>query len=471
MHGVRVTLLVLMAFTSFSVMGQDQNNVVTLSQCIDEALQNGPDTRLSAASLAASQAAYAATVAQNSFGLDGTGSASRKQPFVNTVPRGVGGESPYVTTGPVLVGTDEAQAGVSLSGPSTSVSLAAGYSLQEQNPLVHSTSMSVTANQTIWDGYVGGLARALVQQAGLTFQQAQVTDGDTRKTIAYNVKQAYYTMLAQQRQINVLHDTLSQRQGELKRVQALMANQDATQIDLKQAEVNQLTAEISLTNAERTLEIDRENLSALVGWQIEKTYTVSEVEDQPVPSLDVNAAVQTALSRRADLKQLQLKRAAGDISLAQKKAQSSPVVKATGGLSWTRDWTDSTDLADWNAGLQVSVPILDAGLTQQQVRQAALQNESFDIQIQQTTASIATGVKNAIFNLQNLLAQADLAAKSLELAQSQYDLAKAQFDTGAISTLDLLTASVTLTGAQVSLAKARSDAQLGVLALQNAMGN
>jgi outer membrane protein TolC len=40
-----------------------------------------------------------------------------------------------------------------------------------------------------------------------------------------------------------------------------------------------------------------------------------------------------------------------------------------------------------------------------------------------------------------------------------------------ISTLDLLTASVTLTTAQVNLAKSRSDVQLGVLALQNAMGD
>ncbi len=125
---------------------------------------------------------------------------------------------------------------------------------------------------------------------------------------------------------------------------------------------------------------------------------------------------------------------------------------------------------DWSASLEVSVPILDSGSTSSQVRQARLAIESVQIQEQQKASSIATDVKNAIYNLQNLLAAAELANQSLDLAKDQYELAETQHASGVITTLDLLTASVTLTTAQVNQAKSRSDAQLGVLALQNAMG-
>ena len=64
----------------------------------------------------------------------------------------------------------------------------------------------------------------------------------------------------------------------------------------------------------------------------------------------------------------------------------------------------------------------------------------------------------------------ELARQNLELAQDQYDLTELEFGTGVTSNLDVLAASVTLTTAKAGLAAARSAAQLGVLALQNAMG-
>ena len=87
-----------------------------------------------------------------------------------------------------------------------------------------------------------------------------------------------------------------------------------------------------------------------------------------------------------------------------------------------------------------------------------------------STSQIATNVKSAVFSLRDLLARVDLARQSLDLAQVQYDLAAAQYANGVISHLDVLTASVTLTTAQVNSTAAQSSAQLGVLALQNAMG-
>ncbi len=121
--------------------------------------------------------------------------------------------------------------------------------------------------------------------------------------------------------------------------------------------------------------------------------------------------------------------------------------------------------------MSVKAPVIDPGSIRGLVEQASFQNEKLRVQQDQLVATIKTSVKSAAYALRDLQARADLAAQSLDLAQSQYDLTKLQFDSGVSSNLDVLTASVALTTAQVNLAAARSAAQLGVLALQNAMGN
>jgi multidrug efflux system outer membrane protein len=299
-----------------------------------------------------------------------------------------------------------------------------------------------------------------------------VTAESDRKSEISSVKQAYYTVLADQRQLDILRQTLSQRQTEQERTQTLFSRHDATLIDQQQADINLTTAELDLDQGGNTLEVDRDKLSDLIGWPAGKVYTVAEVEDLEVPSLEVAEAVQKALQQRADLSQLQLSRSSGDITLALRRSQFAPTIAATGGLSWRQDWSSYPfqALANWNAGLQVNVPLLDAGYSEQQVREAELQNRAYDIQAGQLAASIATDVKSALFNLRNLLARVKLAESSLRLSEANYELYLTQFEQGVSTNLDLLTASVGLTTARVNLAKARSDAQLGILTLQTAMG-
>ena len=459
--GVIVAVLFAVSFP-LSVSAEDQVGTVTLAQLIDEAMKNGPEVRLENASMAISRAAYDQSMAQNGLSLAGSAGASRRDPFLDA-----GGPSEERDP------SDSITAGLALTGPfSTKLDLSAGYTLTEASPSAgHSTSLSLSASGSIWDGYPGGRGLAAVQQAGLTFSSNELDHAARLKTILYNLKQSCYTMLSQQRQLVVLQNTLEKRKSELARVQIMFDNHDATKIDLKQAQLNAASAELDLGSARNDLSTAREKLSALVGRPADAVYTLAETEDLPIPAMDVETAVKTAFEARTDLAKLGLSRAKGEISLALQKAQYSPTVSASGGLSWNRNWNADSDQASWNAGLQVRIPIIDSGQIGSQVRQAGLQNESTDIQIAQLAASISTDVKNALGNLEELRVKADLAQRSLELAGDKYELAKAKFDANSISMLDLLTAAVDLSGAEANLAKAKSDVQLGVLALQNAIGN
>jgi outer membrane protein len=438
-------------------------SVVTMEQCVAQAMASGPDMKLSAANLALAQAKYATTAATNAFGL--AGSVEAKHQGAPTNPR-------FATVGSTTIGTDSAQGGLTLNAPlSTSIGLGLGHTIGETSTPAQETAFSFNGSTTLWDGYQGGSDLANVREAALGLQVTQSTESARQKNVIYSVKQAYYTLLGQQQQLDILRQTLTQREQEMKRTQALLEAQSASQIDLKQAQVNQKQAELDLSKAQRGVEVAREQLSALVGWPLDREYSVAEVADLPAPALEVNQAVTAALAQRDDLKQLGLNLASGEIALALVKGQSTPTVKATGSVTWSYDWAANNLVSPtWSAGLSVAAPIVDAGSNAALVQQAAQSNAALRVQQAQLAASIATNVKNALYGLTDLTARVELAKQSLDLAQAQYDLTRLQFDTGVSSNLDVLTASVAFTAAQVALAAARNSAQLAALALQNAMG-
>ncbi len=436
--------------------------VVTLAQCVEQSLSTGPDMRISKANLAVARAQYADSASANGVGLSGSFGYNRA-PFTTT----------YSQTGQAnQITRNTFQGGLTLSAPfSSSVDLSGTQSLTEASGLKQATDLSLTASATVWDGYPGGQALASSRIASYTLQGTQSAENANQKTIISNVKQTYYTLLGQQRQIAVLQETLAQRQEELKKTRTLYDAQNASQIDLKQAQVNQLTAELDLRKARGLLEVDREQLSALVGWPLDRQYEAADVGDLPVPDLDVPAAIRSALASREDFRQIQLNLQSNDVSLALKRGQAQPTVSVNTGVGWSQDWSADTNKATWQAGVSVKSPIIDAGSLDAQIREASQQREKLRIQQEQLVNTIATSVKNAVYSLQDLLARVDLAGQSLDLAQNQYDLARLQRDSGVSSNLDFLSASVALTTAKANLAAARSDAQLGIIALQSAMGN
>jgi outer membrane protein len=436
---------------------------ITLTQFVEQALAAGPDITLANATLGMAQAAYTTAAAANKLGLSADLSASQQSPVVDTTPLALGLRA---------AGAGSATAGVTLRGPlGLSVGLSATQSVTEDPSLAQSTRVSMSGSANLWDGYAGGSALANARQAALVFQGAQLTQDSKKKSTVYSVKQSYYTLLAQQRQLRILQSTLAQRQEEMKKTQALFDAQSANQIDLQQARVNQRQAELDLLKAQDDLEVSREKLSALVGWPLDKEYVVAEVEDLPVPDVQLADAVKVALAQRADMKQLQLVQGQQQIALDLARGQTTPTVKVNTGLDLSHYWTGSYDALTVSAGLTVSAPVIDGGAGAAQVRQAELNAQSNSISQAQLAATIATDVRSALASLRDLVARADLAQASLDLAQSQYDLTKVQFDSGVKANLDVLTASVALTTAEVNLAKARADAQLGVLALQDALGN
>jgi len=458
------TLVILMTAAIAAGAQTGGGGTVTLSQAVDLALREGPDVRQAALTLESARTSFSQARASNEgVTLSGTGSANRLAYAFNTYD--------YNTTYNTKPDdTDTVTGGLSFTAPTTEVSLSATHKLAESDTLGQTTSVTLSATQDLWDGLWGGRGKASVDQAGLTLQVKELDFLAAQRSVAYRVKQAYYTLLGAQRTAKIKEETLAQRQEEMKKTQALFDADKASGIDVKQARINLASAQIDLRSSGADVRSSRAKLSALVGWPIGKEYAVADVEDPSAPSMEGGEALKTALADRIDLKQVMLNRRSGDISYALKKAELSPQLKGTGGSTYSRNWEREKNYLTWSVGVSLNVPIYDSGLLDAQLKAVEAQNGILAAQEEALRQSIAASVQDDLDNVGNLTDLADLAAQNVDLAQAQYELAQAQFEVGVISNLDLLSASVDLATARVNLAKAKNNLQLGILQLANTMG-
>jgi outer membrane protein TolC len=358
-----------------------------------------------------------------------------------------------------------------LSGPATSLGLTAQHSIEEGALGDQVSSASLTGSQTVYDGYPGGRSTAAVQQADETYRAAQVTYDSALKSVAYQVKQAYYTLLGDQNTVLVRDAAVAQAQETLAQMQGLLTAQRATKLDVLQAQVTLTQAQLDLRTAQNTVEVDRKTLSATVGWPIEKEYAVADRPVPDMPALQPQDAVATAYKNRPELRTLELNIAAANVALALQKSQGSAVMSVTGSVGIGQDWTANVNAGVFTAGVSIALPpILDGGLQGAAVQQAADQVGSYQVQQDQQKQSIAIAVQNAIFGVRDARDRLDLAGQNVQQAQGVYDLQKAKRAVGLETTLDVLTAFSTLVTAQVGLQQAKSTYLLAVLSLNNVMG-
>ena len=470
LHMRRRTLLAVLSLLAAAVLplaaalplAADGRETVSLAQVLEAALGQGPDIRQSELQRGISSLQYDQAKAREGLSLKGSAGANRADVLADSRS-----ETPW---NPRTQPSDTAQAGLDLAFPLTTLSVGATHKIAETDPLAQSTSLSLSINRTIWDGYPGGQARASVQQAEIAMQSRTLASESDRRDIALKVSQIYYAVLSAQRTLGLRRDAVGQREQELKKTQALYEAGTAAAVELKQAEINLGTARLDLESAGSSLRAARVKLSNLAGWPADRDYDAAEAEDPAVSTLDVAALLQTALSRRADLKQAALTVQTGEISLALKKAQSSPTISVSGGASLTHAWEAKTDLGTWSLGLQGSLPIVDSGLAAAQAAEAAKQNEISRLQQESLAASIVASVDEAAASVRDLQGRVEIARSSLQVAEMKSELAALQFQQGTGTQLDVLAASVNLSSARASLEKARSDAQMAVLQLQNAIG-
>jgi outer membrane protein TolC len=440
---------------------------LSLAQCVDAALSQGADNKIMQRNLDIAREQHRLTVSQTSFTLSGSLGESATYGF---------GQTALLSGNSLASGFYQVpQAGLAFATPLTSIGLNA-------NPYLASNALSsvylpgpmgslgISVSQTIWNGYPGGTARATVDKSLLTLRGRELATASGKLSLTSAVTQAYFVALGAQRNLAVRKEILDQQKGLLSQINAIHDLRQATDIDLRSAQINAQSAEIDVQSSENDLRIARIRLAQLMGWSRDREFAVAEEADPQIPVATIDEAVADALKRRTDLQQIDLNRQSAAIDRALINGQRTPSVSVRGGVTMFVGWDQLATAGQGSLGVSIAMPILDSGATEHQLGANSLQNEVINTQEGQLRAGIATDVEEAFDLMQIQLQRLQVAKLNAEKFDILFTLKKTEAQYGTATNQDLLTASVDAANARSAVTAAQRNAQLAVLQLRNAMG-
>jgi len=456
-----------------------QTKVITLQQAVDAALANGPDMKIVRGGLDVAAAQYALAATKGVFSLSATGGYSAID-GIGSLYNNTALLSQYGSTFGSLLGTSSgnvtntATGGLTLTGPTTQVGLGMGQIIPPANASMNTpvTSGQLSLTQTIWNGYPGGQVRATIDKSFLAFQGQELSSAQGRINALAKVKQAYMTMLTDQRNLVVKRQILDNQRNLLAQIQAVYGLKQASKVDLMTAQVNARGAELDVAQADHDLALARERLAILLGYPPDEQFSVAETADPSLPAPSLEAAIAIGLKKRPDLAQLGLSRRSSGIDLLLAKGASQPTVSVTGGFNAAiaTPGSSTVDAASVSAGVKIALPVLDAGAAKDQENAASRQMALYDAEVSQLAFGIAADIRDAYDNAIILKERIDLAKSNMEALDALFVVTKTQNQYGTATTQDVLTASVNAANAEVAYQAARNAYLLGVLTLETDMG-
>ncbi|HTH13182.1 MAG TPA: TolC family protein, partial [Spirochaetia bacterium] len=329
---------------------------------------------------------------------------------------------------------------------------------------------SVKVTQTLWNGYWGGPTQAAADKASLAFQIAQLNAQTAQNKTVLTVKQAYFTLLSAQENLNLLTTTLASRKTTLQFTQSKFALQQATQIDLLTAQVNERSAELDLADGQNALNTARKRLANLMGLPTDAALAATAEPDPALPVTTLDDAVALGLKNRTELLVANLNAQSSLVDLNLAAGASTPSVSVSGQVSDTLDLSASRSVVVGLVGLTLGAPLWDGGAAGASTAQAQKTRDSYLTQVHQLGRSIPVDIEEGWNAYQQAAKRYELAGINAQNFELQLTVTKAQLDAGIKTLADEFTAEINASTAEFGLLKAKITAQLAALQLQSLLG-
>jgi outer membrane protein len=179
-----------------------------------------------------------------------------------------------------------------------------------------------------------------------------------------------------------------------------------------------------------------------------------------------------AFTQRNELKIAKEKKLISDLNYRFIAAQDNPVISVFSSAGWKNGY--APDLAkmtaNYVAGVSLSIPLFDANKTKNNLllAESSIKESDFDIDIAQR--NITNEVVESEANVNAAAKKIEQFKLQLKQAQHAYSLAEINYKTGAITNLDLLDASTTVSESSLLLLKSKIDYIINVYKLKMAIG-
>lgn len=372
----------------------------------------------------------------------------------------------------------QAQAGITRSNQFPSVSAGAEIFSQKNAKTSNAfpayevnagrLSLSVIWNLDFWGKYRRENQMARAQLLSTVWGQRAV---DT--SVVASVATAYFQLRALDAELEIAQRTLASRQDSLRLISVLAKNGSASALDVSQAQQIVYAAAGAIPNIQRQISQQENLLGILLGENPGPIARGRPLVQQPEPTTVPAGLPSELLDRRPDIGEAEASLIAANAQIGVLKASLFPSISltGTGGLeSNALNHIISEPAEMWNAGVNLTQPVFQAGELRSGVRLARAQQQEMLLTYRQTILTALEQVSDGLVAY-DMDRQFRRQQEQLTQAAEQSDrLSLILYHNGGASYLQVLTSETNLFAAQMSLVQAQLNERLALVQLYQAFG-
>lgn len=330
-----------------------------------------------------------------------------------------------------------------------------------------SASLSTSFEIDVW----GRLRRAseAARAQALASHYAQDT---VQLSLAGLVASNYLALRAYDAELSVTRETLTSREASLKIVKVRQEAGLVSPVDLHQAESSLAAAQAQLAGLRQQRALAEHQIALLVGIP---GFTVApgDIRQLPLPPVPPAGLPSTLLQARPDVRQAEETLVSANAQIGVVKATLYPTISLTGTLgSESKALSDlfTSAASTWSLGLNLVVPLLDAGRHSAQVDQASARQKQAVASYQKTVQTAFKEVNDALVNLRESGERESAQAVQAEAANKVLQLTQYRYEAGYSGYLDLLDAQRSANDAQLNYLNSRQTRLSSTVDLFKALG-
>lgn len=343
--------------------------------------------------------------------------------------------------------------------------------------LLEHAGAGVTLTQLITDF---GRTFNLVSSSKLQEKAQNANALATTEDIVLATDQAFYNALQAQALLKVAQQTVTTRQSVQHQVDVLTQNKLKSTLDLAFADVNLSQAKLLLLDAQNNVDSTVAALSAVLGFDKEVQYELSDEETQlPSPPPDVDVLVHTALQQRPDLQALTYNQRAAEKFRRAQRDQLFPTISALGIAGGSPVRPDCFGgcfpnyfISSWYGaiGANMSIPIFNGFLFTAQASEANYRAKAAAESTRDLRDQVVRDVRTAWLAANTSFQRVGVAAELSKEADLGLTLAQGRYNLGLGSIVELSQAQLQQTDAAIGYVNAQYQYRLSLSTLNFEIG-
>jgi outer membrane protein len=314
-------------------------------------------------------------------------------------------------------------------------------------------SAGVSGSMLLYDF---GRTGSKVRQAGYVLTATRESARSVRQEVVLTAKTAYFNALLARKILDVARESVRQSEEHLLQARTQFEIGKQAKYAVTKAEVDVANARVNLIKAHSGIKNAKVGMEKAAGITLTDSLELSDSLEKIEDSISLEQAFAYADSLRPDLRAAAAKLEAARTQARGARAEYLPELNASAGYGYrspdATDWTGS-----WNAGVSLSQPLYQGGAIRAKVllAQASLDQAKATLTLSRQTAHAE--IQQYFLNKQDAMERTSAAVKFIDEAAEGLAMSQERYRAGAATFIEVTDAEVALVNARITHAQALYD--------------